>query len=70
MRHYYYTHEKKGLDITCNICGCTEFLQRLKDHEIVGGKLINEVYTQPRAGWTFTKTMDICPECSAKEHSV
>lgn len=66
MRHYYYTKAKNGLDLTCNICGRVEFLQRIKNHEYIGGKLVGEVYSDATPGWYFGKDRDICPECKQK----
>lgn len=63
MRHYY-TSKKKGVDVTCNICGKTIFLKRLKDRVVSGKAVQDEVYEAPEQPWTETPSGDLCPECS------
>lgn len=68
MRHYYYIPGKNGMDLTCNVCGHTEFLKRLENWNCNGGFFKPEVYEDPKPGWKYTSDhADICPACAASE---
>lgn len=67
MKRYYYTSKKKGVEITCNACGKTIFLKRLKDRVVSGRAVQDEIYETPERPWTEdrAKKVDLCPDCSA-----
>lgn len=65
-RHYFYTKNKKGLELICNECGAVEFLKRLEGHEFIGGKVKPEKYEEPSKGWIESGNNHFCPVCARK----
>ena len=64
MRHYYYTDTKNGLDITCEVCGKTEYLPRIREHMYFNGRLIPDVYFGEKERWTRVGDKDVCKDCN------
>lgn len=61
MRKFYYTDDKKGVDLICDVCGVSTFVKRTKERSNSGD---NEVYEATPEGWIYEeKTEVLCPEC-------
>lgn len=65
MKHYFYTKDKRGRNITCNKCGLVIFSKRVMEHSISGNSYNPEAYEPLPEGWKLGNEEDLCPNCSA-----